>query len=65
MQQFLNAYAMEVAAAREQAVEMALQDGTCGVLEVQHSDGSFTFTIDPSVPYGHIYVWDDLMGHAG
>lgn len=38
----------------EQAVEVALQQGRCGVRVWRH-DGGVTVRVDPSVPYGHIY----------
>lgn len=38
----------------EQAVELALQQGTCGVL-VTRGFGTFEAAPDPSVPYGWIY----------
>lgn len=41
---------------REQAVEQAIQTGTCGVLEVVHPDYSVSFQVTERIPFGQIYV---------
>lgn len=39
-------------AAHDQMVELALRDGTRGVLLTRHSQRRFTFSLSPLVPFG-------------
>lgn len=56
LQPYILATLKAQAAAREQAVEQAVQTGVCGVLETVHPDMSVSFQVAPSVPYGYIHV---------
>lgn len=46
----------QVRKALEDACELSLQSGCCGVLQTFHSStGTYTFQVTPLVPYGEIH----------
>jgi hypothetical protein len=47
------------AVAREEVCTAALRTGWCGVLETRSPTG-VTFEVSPSVPFGHLYVYDGI-----
>jgi hypothetical protein len=54
MAAYVSRLAVAESAMIEQATEMALQGGTCGV-RVWRYEGGVAVQVDPTVPYGHVY----------
>jgi hypothetical protein len=52
---WIDHHLRDIAAAREQACEAALQSGRFGVLEVWRGT-AVTFELSPNVPYGTLHV---------
>lgn len=58
------AFHLDLIRRREAACEASLQHGKYGVVEIWNEDGTVTFGLHPSVPYGeiHEYPWG-VEGH--